>query len=64
MFTEMANGRQIHFWKEGRAGPELVKTPFVVGHEAAGEVIRVASDVQGWAAGDRTAIKPGFPCRV
>lgn len=54
--------KQIHFWKEGGAGPDRVKEPFVVGHESAGEIIKVAPDVTAWALGDRIAVKPGFPC--
>ncbi|EXJ75275.1 uncharacterized protein A1O5_01971 [Cladophialophora psammophila CBS 110553] len=55
-------GSDIHFWKEGRAGPDIIKEPFIIGHEAAGEVIQVADDVQSWVPGDRAAIKPALPC--
>lgn len=33
-----------------------------MGHECAGEIVGIASDVKDWAVGDRIAIKPGLPC--
>ncbi|OQU97038.1 Alcohol dehydrogenase GroES-like domain-containing protein [Cladophialophora immunda] len=56
-------GSDIHYWKHGQGGgPHKVTKPFVVGHECAGEIALVASDVLDWKKGDRVAIKPAAPC--
>jgi L-iditol 2-dehydrogenase len=36
--------------------------PRVIGHEIAGEVVEVGSDVSGWAAGDRVQVIAAVPC--
>ncbi|QIO21972.1 galactitol-1-phosphate 5-dehydrogenase [Haloarcula sp. JP-L23] len=41
-----------------------VETPVVPGHEAAGTVAAVGSDVTGFEAGDRVAINPTVPCNT
>ncbi|KIX03569.1 chlorophyll synthesis pathway protein BchC [Rhinocladiella mackenziei CBS 650.93] len=55
-------GSDIHFWKEGRAGPDIIKEPFVIGHECAGEIYLVGDGVELYKVGDRVAIKPAAPC--
>lgn len=35
----------------------------VLGHESAGTVVEVGSDVKTLAVGDRVALEPGYPCR-
>ncbi len=40
----------------------LVSYPRVIGHEIAGTVIGLGSDVAGWATGDRVAISPYKNC--
>lgn len=36
--------------------------PRVIGHEIAGEVVEVGSDVSGWAPGDRVQVIAAVPC--
>jgi len=36
--------------------------PFVLGHEAAGQVYEVGSEVTDFKPGDRVALEPGIPC--
>ncbi|KAH8807134.1 chaperonin 10-like protein [Xylogone sp. PMI_703] len=55
-------GSDIHFWKEGRAGPDIIKEPLVIGHEGAGEIVLVSSTTEKWKKGDRVGIKPSAPC--
>jgi L-iditol 2-dehydrogenase len=56
-------GSDIHWYHEGRIGEKVVTEPLVIGHEAAGEIVQVGADVQGWQAGDRVALEPGLYCR-
>lgn len=60
--ADLCGTRKIHFWKEGRAGPDIIKEPFVIGHECAGEIVAVGDGVNAWKDGDRIAIKPASPC--
>ena len=55
-------GTDMHYYSAGRTGIFTVTTPLVLGHEAAGEVIAVGSDVTGVKIGDRVAIEPQRPC--
>ena len=50
-------GSDVRTWRHG--SPRL-RGPQVPGHESAGVV--VASDAEGFAAGDRVAVCPGAPC--
>ena len=55
-------GSDLHFLKDGRLGNWVVDSPLVLGHESAGEVIQVGSEVSGFAVGDKVALEPGVPC--
>ncbi|MBI3946849.1 MAG: NAD(P)-dependent alcohol dehydrogenase [Armatimonadetes bacterium] len=56
-------GSDVHYYLRGCIGSQVVKEfPFVLGHEAAGEVVSVGSEVQRVRPGDRVAIEPGIPC--
>lgn len=41
-----------------------IETPLVPGHEAAGTVVDVGSDVTGFEMGDRVAVNPTVPCNA
>ena len=56
-------GSDVHFYETGRIGDFVVTDPLVLGHECAGEVVRVGKDVKNFQAGDRVAIEAGVPCR-
>ncbi|CAG5137578.1 uncharacterized protein ALTATR162_LOCUS157 [Alternaria atra] len=56
-------GSDVHYWRHGRIGPFVVKTPMVLGHESSGTVIEVGSKVTSLQKGDRVAMEPGIPCR-
>ncbi len=56
-------GSDIHFFEDGRIGPYVVTSPIVLGHECAGEVVEVGSEVRNVRPGDRVCIEPGVPCR-
>jgi L-iditol 2-dehydrogenase len=55
-------GSDIHFWKKGCIGSLTVDGDCILGHEAAGIVLQVGSEVSGLLPGDRVAIEPGVPC--
>ncbi|KAK4556230.1 hypothetical protein LTR86_006927 [Recurvomyces mirabilis] len=52
----------MHYYSAGKNGMFVVKNPLVLGHEAAGEVVAVGSDVKDLKVGDRVAIEPQRPC--
>jgi len=55
-------GSDIHYFHEGRFGRFAVTAPFILGHEASGEVLAVAADVRAPAVGARVAINPARSC--
>jgi len=55
-------GSDIHFWKQGRIGSLVVEGDCILGHEAAGLVLKLGEGVDNLQVGDRVAIEPGMPC--
>ncbi|QPC73948.1 hypothetical protein HYE68_004700 [Fusarium pseudograminearum] len=55
-------GSDVHFWKTGRIGSLVFEGDCIIGHEAAGVVIRVGEGVGNFKPGDRVAVEPGVPC--
>jgi len=55
-------GSDIHYYTSGKIGIQVVRYPFTVGHEGAGEVLATGSNVIRVKAGDRIAIDPAMPC--
>lgn len=55
-------GSDIHYYREGKIGSQVVKYPFTVGHEGAGVVEKTGSAVKRLKPGDRVAIDPAMPC--
>merc|ERR1712062_311878 len=55
-------GSDVHYWTHGAIGDFIVKAPMVLGHEAAGVVAKLGSNVTNLKVGDRVAIEPGVPC--
>jgi L-iditol 2-dehydrogenase len=54
-------GSDLKYFYSGGVS-SAVQQPFALGHEAAGQVVAVGSDVQGFSPGDRVVIEPGRPC--
>ncbi len=54
-------GSDVHYYTHGRIGSFIVKSPMVLGHEAAGEVVEVGSEVKNFKPGDRVCMEPGVP---
>ena len=54
-------GSDVHYYTHGRIGSFIVKSPMVLGHEAAGRVVEVGSEVKSLKPGDRVCMEPGVP---
>src|SRR5580692_9861014 len=54
-------GSDVHYYQHGRIGPFIVNEPMVLGHEAAGTVVEIGSDVRDLKPGDRVCMEPGIP---
>ncbi|WEK51918.1 MAG: NAD(P)-dependent alcohol dehydrogenase [Candidatus Kaistia colombiensis] len=54
-------GSDVHYYTHGAIGPFIVKEPMVLGHEAAGTVVEIGSQVKSLKVGDRVCMEPGVP---
>ena len=54
-------GSDIHYYQHGNIGPFVVRQPMVLGHEAAGTILEVGSEVKNLRVGDRVCMEPGIP---
>jgi L-iditol 2-dehydrogenase len=54
-------GSDTHYYDHGRIGRFVVKSPLVLGHEAAGEVTDLGLGVSRLSVGQRVSIEPGVP---
>ena len=55
-------GSDLHYYQHYRNGDIQVKQPLTLGHESAGVVAIVGSQVEGFEIGDRVALEVGLPC--
>jgi len=55
-------GSDIHYYKTGCIGSQIVEYPFTVGHEGAGIVEEIGSAVTMVKPGDRVAVEPSLAC--
>ncbi len=55
-------GSDVHYYANGRIGSQVVQFPQRLGHECAGTVVEVGSQVAGLAAGQRVAVDPLVAC--
>lgn len=54
-------GSDVHYYQHGAIGQFVVRNPMVLGHEAAGTVSEVGSEVKHLKIGDRVCMEPGVP---
>lgn len=52
----------IHYYREGRIGDQIVKEPIILGHEFSAIVESVGEGVTSVKPGDRVAVEPGSHC--
>ncbi|GMH09049.1 hypothetical protein Nepgr_010889 [Nepenthes gracilis] len=55
-------GSDVHYLKTLRCADFIVKEPMVIGHECAGIIEEVGSEVKALVPGDRVALEPGISC--
>ncbi|CAN1842503.1 Sorbitol dehydrogenase [Linum perenne] len=55
-------GSDVHYLKTLRCAHFVVEEPMVIGHECAGIVEEIGSEVKDLVLGDRVAIEPGISC--
>lgn len=55
-------GSDVHYYTTGRIGSQVVRYPFVVGHEFGGTVLAVGAAVSRVKPGDLVAVDPAMPC--
>ena len=55
-------GSDVHYLEHGKIGDFIVEGDFILGHECAGTVVEVGSDVKTLKKGDRVALEPGCTC--
>ena len=53
----------VHYYRQGGIGDQVIKTPHVLGHEFSGTVVKVANEVKTLAEGARVAVEPGKACK-
>ena len=55
-------GSDMHYYKDGRIGSQVLTTPLILGHEYAGIVEVVGEHADASLVGKRVAVEPGIPC--
>ncbi|MBN2426131.1 MAG: alcohol dehydrogenase catalytic domain-containing protein [Calditrichaceae bacterium] len=55
-------GSDLHYFRTGRIGNQVVKYPFSIGHEATATVVGTGKEVRNLVLGDRVAIEPAISC--
>ncbi len=55
-------GSDVHYYETGKIGSQVVKYPFIVGHECAATVKSVGPAVKIVKVGDRVVVEPAISC--
>lgn len=55
-------GSDIHYYSTGKIGDQVIKFPFIIGHEASAIVEAIGASVTKVKPGDRVAIDPAISC--
>jgi L-iditol 2-dehydrogenase len=51
-------GSDMHYYRSGRIGAQVVQYPWIIGHECAGTVVQAGPLVRNLKVGDRVAVDP------
>lgn len=55
-------GSDIHYFKEGSIGDQIIHYPFTIGHECVATVVKTGKKVERVMIGDRVAVDPAVSC--
>lgn len=55
-------GSDVHYYRTGRIGDQVVEYPYVVGHECSATIVEVGKNVDRLAIGERVAVDPAVSC--
>jgi L-iditol 2-dehydrogenase len=55
-------GSDVHYYETGRIGSQIVKYPFIIGHECAATVKAIGSSVTRVKVGDAVVVDPAVSC--
>lgn len=55
-------GSDLHYFRIGRIGAQVIEFPQILGHEPAGIVAALGKGVRGFEEGQRVALEPGISC--
>ena len=55
-------GSDMHYFKHGKIGEEVIKYPFTIGHEASGYIEKIVGETKGLKVGQLVAIEPAVTC--
>ena len=55
-------GSDVHYYKDGKIGTQVVEFPWTVGHEGSGVVEQIGAAAKRVRVGDRIAFDPLMPC--
>ena len=55
-------GSDVHFFNYGKIGRKIIESPFILGHECAGEVVGIGEETKGFELGDKIVMEPGLGC--
>ncbi|MFC1676052.1 zinc-binding dehydrogenase [Planctomycetota bacterium] len=55
-------GSDVHYYKNGKIGSQVVRYPYLVGHECSATVVEVGSSVQNIKVGDEVVVEPAVSC--
>ncbi len=55
-------GSDLSYYFKGKTGDFVMRDPFVLGHELAGEIAAVGADVTALTPGQRVAVNPSLHC--
>jgi L-iditol 2-dehydrogenase len=55
-------GSDIHYYRQGRIGPQVAPFPLILGHELAATVLEVGTEAKSLHSGQRVAVDPLVSC--
>lgn len=53
----------VHYYREGRIGDQIVENPTIMGHEFSGTIVKIGDNVTSLTVGMRVAVEPGKHCK-